>query len=83
VSRLVFIAALIMTVVVFATGAMLQLMIAFIALRFDLQGPNSASSIYWFWLGLSALTMFFVSLLFCRWLVRRAQNAVHISKVFE
>ncbi len=82
-TRLVIIASLIMTTVVFATGAVLQIVIAFIALSFDFQGPNSGSSIYWVWLGLSALAMFVVSLLFCRWLVRRAQNDVRISRVFE
>lgn len=82
-SRLVIIATLIMTAAVFATGAVLQIGIAFIALRFDLQGSSGASSIYWAWFGLSVLTMLFVSFFFCRWLVRRAQKDVHISRVFE
>lgn len=80
--KLIVIASLALTVIMFGMGYAASFLITVIAMSFNLPGPYADSPIAWVWFALSLLIVFGVSFLFCRWLARRIERKIFLRNTF-
>ncbi len=82
-NRLVLVAALILTAIMFASGHAVQFLVTIIGMTFDLPGPLIDSYMSWIWFAFSMLFLFVVSYLFCRWFGHRVEKRQDVARPFD
>lgn len=81
--RILLIATLVLTVVMFAVGHAVSYLVTIVALSLDLPGPYSTSPIAWIWFVLSAIFLFCVSFIFCRWIASKIEKLTKAKNTIE
>ena len=81
--RIILVAAIALTAILYAMGYAVEFVITALAMSLDLPGPYSDSPVVWVWFAVSLVTVFGVSLGFCRWFARRIEKKVVSESTFE
>lgn len=74
--KLLIVASLILTIVMFLISYVVIFVTSAIAVGFKLPGPYADAPIAWLWFGLHITMMFGVSFLLCRWFAHRISKQV-------
>lgn len=81
--RIIVFSSLILTVMMFAAGHGVTLIVTVIGMAFNLPGPYSEEPIKWAWFILSLLILFGVSYLFCHQFALRIEKKILAKGIFE
>ena len=82
-NKLIMIASMALTVIMFASGHTVSLLVTVVGMSLNLPGPLAESPMAWVWLVISLLILFGVSLLFCRWFARKVEKKIVAESTFE
>jgi 4-hydroxybenzoate polyprenyltransferase len=81
--RLIALASLILTAVMFASGYIVVFVTSMLAIWSNLPGPYSSKPIAWLWLVLNVLMLFIISFVFCRWFARKIDKRNDSTGTFK